>query len=249
LSRAASAASTPTSETSEWVSIRHRVIGRSTPPPDVVDFRIENEVLRWTYPSPPADFVGFRLREQEGQSGEWASATPVHDGLLGVSEFVISRDLHPRSFLLKAVDAAGNESVTAALLIVNLGDALVENVILDEDLKAAGFPGEIRNGTLFLTNLVADDTGGAFWAADTQLFWPGDDAATFWDLVYKQLQYTAAIVPTGAEAPCQVLLEFAVTGESWRTEYALDGVEPFWPSPDSENFWNYRAMVGAGWTP
>lgn len=176
-----------------WTSIRtHTVVGKSTPPPDVPRLFVDTEYFYWSYPSPPADFAGFRIRHRSGSKRLWADATPAHSDLIKGSRFPITSvptGSGIRTVMIKAEDVAGNQSSDVAAVVLNLGDPSVDNVVVTEDLAADGYPGTITNGTVDGTDLEADGVGTDFWYSGLNQFWAGDDDDLFWVGGYKRMNY------------------------------------------------------------
>lgn len=117
---------------SDWASVSFTVVGKSAPPPDVPLLFVEKRVLKWTYPSAPLDLAGFLVRFQNGDRQFWADATPMHEGIVTETIFDVSDFNGTKTFLIKAIDTTGNESLNPAILVQGLGDVPVANVIQEQ---------------------------------------------------------------------------------------------------------------------
>lgn len=163
--------------------------GRRPLPGNVETFAITNGVLSWS-PVVSADLAGYVIWFQYGENPTWSNAAPLHEGVITQSPF--KPELIPPSvctLLIKAVDSAGNESENAASIVANLGDVIVENVILTYDDKAAGFPGQKTNCAVVGGNLLANDTGGVYWLDDDAAHY-SRTAEAYWATVsYAPLEY------------------------------------------------------------
>ena len=107
---------------SGWVTREaYFVIGKTLPPPDPTNLRLNGDQLTWLYPNAPPDFPGFVVRAQVGVRSSWADAMPLHDGVVTQSRFLLFADTGVRTYLVKAVDTTWDESVGAAALSVNRG--------------------------------------------------------------------------------------------------------------------------------
>lgn len=223
-------------ETSGWALVNgHTVVGKTTPPPDVVTLVYESGRLRWTYPAPPLDLDGFLVRAHAGNHAAWDSATPLHDGVIGETGFSLARDSGMRTYLVKAVDVAGNESASPAYIVINLGDAPIDNAVATIDLRADGFPGTITNGSIVGGDLVADSTT-FFWIDDAAPFWK-NDAATFWPTdTFTELTYMFRYTPPVEHLAGKIRLALTVAADFWRVEYRRDVQTAFWKN-DAEPFW------------
>lgn len=228
--------------------VTHTVVGKTTPPPDVPTARIEAGVLRWTYPDPPRDFAGFVVRHVAGGRALWGRASRAHDDLLKDTTLDVSALPDGlRTLMIKGVDVAGNESVTPAVVVQDLGDTLVENVIATQDKAAAGYPGTVTGATRSGGSILADTTGTDFWSDDDDAdFWSDNLAASFWDADYQRLVYETQVLPDRDQTPAQLKLTHDIQGDPWEIEYRTfgdgqfwdraDGIA-FWPADDSANFW------------
>lgn len=123
------------------------IVGKRNPPPDVLRARIDGGTfLRWDYPNPPRDMAGFYVRTVYGVNVDWEAAIAAHPGILRTGELNVSEfRTGTRTFLIRAVDTSGNLSVNAARVIIGLGDALVQNILLKVDEKDLGWVGTRTN--------------------------------------------------------------------------------------------------------
>lgn len=231
--------------TSDWNNFSHRVVGRSAKPPSVERMYRSGNVLSWPYPNPPADFEGFLIRANYGTSQDWGMGRPLHNGLITSGTFDISGLSGTQTILVKAVDASGNESETAASVTIDLGDLYVANVINTQS-EAPAFTGTITNGTISGGDLVADLIASPlFWGDDSSLYW-GDNVDLYWLVsTYSEMSYTASFTPTSDQLNDAILRISAVVTGTYSIDYrvatSLDfwGVagDPFWGS-DTVAFWD-----------
>ncbi len=246
--------------TSEWVTHRETVTGLASLPPSIDRMFREGDYLYWQYADPPLDFAGFRVKANYGSSTNWSSARNLHSGLLSASRFDISSLDGTQTIMVKAVDVAGNESESAAVVTINLGDPITANLLLTQS-EAPTFAGEKSGGTVVSNELLADtDTDPLFWGADSALFWPASGAATFWPTVtYAEMSYVASYDPTSGHLGATVRLSLDVTGE-YQVDYreatspafwGLDAstfwgsdADPFWPDSDVGDWTTWPGQLG-----
>lgn len=216
---------------SAWAYIdAHLVVGKTTMPPDVTTVVLEGDRLRWVYDDPPPDLDGFLVRFRPGTSRLWDSATPAHLHVIKTTDFQIFRQGGTWTFLVKAVDVAGNESANAYGATINLGEVLVDNILITQDHRALGWPGTITNATIFGGDLVAN-TSVPFWTTDSTPMWPLTDASLFWNDPVLEMIYQFSFAPSIDDLDASVKIELAASGD-WRLEYQLDSTEIMW-DPDS----------------
>jgi predicted phage tail protein len=135
-----------TGKTSIWTERYNQVvIGTATLPPDVTGLALNAGILSWVYPVKPVDFNGFVVRYCNGDVDNWEIAQPAHDGLLAMSSLPIA-DLADgqKTFLVKAVDTAGNESANAASLykdfgLVDIGTEVYQKVYARKVARPRGY--------------------------------------------------------------------------------------------------------------
>lgn len=148
-----------------WTALRtETVIGKGTPPPNVINARVDGNTLAWTLPSFPLDLDGFLVRSRFGTRVNWSDGQPAHEGVLTESVFDI-RQLPAglQTIMIKAVDTEGNESVSPGVVKINLGDPVLDNILFTEDHEALGWPGTITGGSVVGTDIEADSTT-LFWS-------------------------------------------------------------------------------------
>lgn len=228
-----------------WSVLPHFVVGKTEPPPDVTEFLIKSRQLSWM-PVFALDLAGYQIRFNYGQNTAWGTAQPLHTGLINASPWM-PQLLPPDqvTLMIKAQDTTGNQSSNAAVIVANLGDVIVDNLILTYDDKAAGFPGTKTNSVVSAGSLLANDSGGLFWGADNSDFW-GADAAQFWPTAsYLGLEYATAYNVQAAEASSRLTLGATVLGESYLLQYRFDTSGPAWGA-DADFYWG--ADAGLFWT-
>lgn len=219
------------SDTSDpWTATvtRHVVVGKTAPPTDVSSLFVEetaNNTRRfiWTHSGQDIDLAGFRVKANRGQNTAWAGALALHTGLITESSFeTFAVNAGTWTVMVKAVDTTGNESLNAAVAVVNLGDAIEQNLIQTSDYRAVGFPGTIINGAVDGDgSLLADDTGDFMWATSGIPFWSDDadpmwldqnalmfsgdgvgmwtaDDLLMWTAIFPELRYTDTFTPIAA---------------------------------------------------
>jgi len=228
--------------TSGWTSGTVTVVGKTEPPADIVEIRSNAGVLTWDYPNPPADLAGFKVRYQTGNYNFWPSGIDAHSGLLAAGQFDASSLVNGTiTFMVKAVDTSGNESVNPAVVIANIGSYIVDNVIINYDVKAAGFPGTITSGVISFGNLEGPSTGlywntdpnARFWETNTAPFWPVDTFAdVLWSFTY---------MPEGDVLGSTMSIAATIIGAPWSLKYRELGASLYWPSDEGETFWSGAA--------
>jgi hypothetical protein len=250
--------------TSDWVTIAaHTVIGKTTKPADIGTLVLEGRWLRWAYPTPPQDLAGFRVREHAGLNITWATAQPLHGETdpanqtpITETQFLIPLKGGVRTYLVKAVDVAGNESAAPAIVThdfgelsfeTEFGDEVPGNLILSTDLKAAAFPGTVTNGAIVGGNLKANDNGALFWTGDTQSLWTQDNA-TFWVVLYLEMTYEFTVIPDSDKLDALLTLAATITAGSHTIDYHPDIQSFFWTG-DAAPFWSSDSTLFWGTAP
>lgn len=230
-------------------------------PSDVVSLTLHGDQFNWPL-VPDVDVIGYHLRFAYGSVPSWESATPLHEGY--VTDTPWRPVVLPRgevSFLIKAIDAAGLDSVNATTITKQLDDDAVTNVLEEFDRAAAGFPGIKTNGTV--------DGFGHLIADGATLMWNANDSTPMWDAVgstlmwgaasFEEMIYEDSVTAQGALLPSRMFIEHEALGNPFTVEFRDSGPDPMWSAgtdadfmfpagTDAESMWgpfpDYQAWLG-----
>lgn len=241
---------------SAWVQPPyHIVIGKTEPPADVMQFVIKGARLFWTAVA-DIDVAGYRVRYQPGTTRNWGRGLPMHEGLLTASPFDMPvRPPGVHSIMIKAVDTTGNESANPAVIITDLGDAIVANVVETFDLKAAGFVGTKTDCSVAGGDLVADVLSSPLmWNPNSGTnLWADVSATLMWaTTMYRAMSDVESVTTTAALAGSRMTIAHTITGDPWSIEYrensakrlwGLDDAALMWGADDSLLFWDDPAWL------
>lgn len=205
-------------------------------PPDVPTLVLEGDRLRWNYPNPPRDLAGFVVRFRPGTSLAWESATPAHNGVLLATDLQIFRRQGIQTFLVKAVDTFGNESVTAKHVTVSFDAAETENIVIATDHRALGWPGTVSGASLISGDLRAD-ASAVFWTSDTAVMWSSNPTTTMWTAAYSGMTYEVTIQPTADLLDAMLKLPITMAGE-WAIEYLPESSALMWSANSGTPMWS-----------
>lgn len=231
-----------TGEVSQWTApLQHQVIGKTSPPPDVETLVIEGLRLRWAYDTPPRDLAGFLVRQRAGTNRDWDTATPSHVQIIATTDFTILKPNSVMTYLVKAVDVSGNVSANAAAVTVNYGDMLLDNVIVQIDHRALGWPGTKTNGTVVANDLKASSST-PYWTADSDLAWPLADGDLYWSGSFLEMTYEFSTAPTTDILDAVMKIEIVAQGE-WTFEYRADSSALMWNADSSVLMWSANSAT------
>ena len=223
----------------------YRVIGKTTPPPDQpnnVDYEPASNVIKWFYDAAhgvtvPADYDGHELRMHWGNNEDWNQALVLGQRIQGGRFDVggLARGL--KTFMLKAVDVAGNyQAGPAAVIKLNFGDVDISNIVMDVPQHPT-FAGIKTNCYVSGGKLRSQDDGSKFWKTALAKFWNSDTAAKFWTVNYVAGEYIWEYTPSiNEQKPFKVLVDASITGP-YVLEYQTVGKRLFWDG-GSRPFWN-----------
>lgn len=159
------------------------VTGKSNPPPDVDSFTVVRMAdgtrrFAWTLEEQPLDLRGYRIRYAIGTVFDWATAMPLHKGILTRSP-IETNDLAAGTYTfgIVAEDTSANQSANPLTITATLGDPRLRGVLLQHYSHDEGWPGTLSAGNIDLNNVLTD---GASWDTlpDT---W--DALASSWDAI------------------------------------------------------------------
>lgn len=228
--------------TSAWVEVlSHEVIGKTTPPPDVTNLVVEGDRLRWSYDAPPLDLGGFFVRYRSGSSRDWDSAIPAHGQAIMTTDFQVYRQSTVATYLVKAVDVAGNLSTNAATVTVNFTEDLISNIVLEVDHDLLGFPGTKTGCTVIGGDLKADSSG-PFWTADTDPAYPMGASDLYWVGAFGEMSYEFSYAPPSHLLDAILRIAITATGE-YKIEYRPDSGASMWNTVPSTLMWNANAST------
>lgn len=244
-----------TPDTKYWVKVISTLNGRASSgtvtgpisagydslPPDVN--ALHHELLAnnhrrfwWDFTYPDInDIAGFKLKYTPNGNIGWDSALPLHEGLVTAQPFETDMLRQGAATVqIKAVDNAGNESANVAMLSINLGDVLLENVLYSKDLTANSWGDVTHDG-------YVDTTTGALKAEETSAMWSGPNNAMWSNpndpMWVSQFKSFTATYSFAAPAAGQFWIDLAVTGPL-NISYSVNGGVKF---PYTQ-----KVMVSAG---
>ena len=234
----------------QTLSASAQVYGKTLPPENVQGFTTDpladRFTLRWNSVS-DIDLAGYQIRWINGDSRDWGQAAPIHEGLIVSSPYIsVVRPTGYGTLMIKAVDTSGNYSVTPAAIVLDLGDARVDNVILTVDVAGQGFPGTLTNCQVIDGAILADEQG---------TMWNPNEAASMWHLeadpMWRTATYFAMSYDFIVDAPAQsagsnLTLPATISGDSWTVQYRRLGASKMW-SGDPQAMWHDPADTM--WTP
>ena len=228
---------------SDWTTATGVVVlGKTAPPPDVGTLYIDNGVLSWSYASAPIDLAGFVVRAHQGDRATWADAVALHAGVVTASRFDVTDQMYSqRTFLVKAVDTSGNYSANAAAVLLNLGDPIINNVILTHN-EAPGWNGYVGNWTVNVSDQLEAEQIGVFYNAGSSIFYNQTSTALFYDDEYERLDYEFEYIVDAADVGAQITLSALVNdADSYRFGY----VPPSLPFPGFSGSVGYLEFPGS----
>jgi hypothetical protein len=242
---------------SDWgIQVMHQVIGKTEPPPDMENLNIAGDVLTWSLPRRVPDLSGFIFRFHYGTNFDWGSAAPLHTGVITESPYqLVSRPGGNVTIMGKAIDTSGNESVTPASIVTDLGDPPIANIIEQVDFKALGWPGNPadQSGWTLVAGDLKANALDSFYGTDNQAFY-GAETLPFYDAVaYGQMVYVSdQVAISSALAGSKLTLQTETEGIDLTIDYRLSGPGAFYGQdgdffygPDADPFYE-----GAGeWLP
>jgi len=212
---------------SAWATVAgHTVVGKTTPPPNLDGLYRQGNKVCWLYDNPPLDLAGYRVRVLSGQTRNWNKGAdyPSPGAILTERNISIeSLGASVTTIMVRPVDVAGILSAATSFLVLNLGEYSPDNLVLADDIKAAGFPGTITRAAIDEDgNLTADDTGEVYLPDDDALYLPQSTAA-YLPLNYEDAEYEFSYVPDGEAVPGVLYLSSKISGDGWMIEYRRRG--------------------------
>jgi len=241
----------PAGLTSDWTLLSSVfVFGKTLPPPDVTTLMLDGQkVLRWSYLAPPLDFSHFIIKSWFGDvpDSDWGIPTTIFGIPLGAlthvstsANQIIIESSTPgiRTFMVKAVDMQGNESLNPARLVADIAPLELENVLETMDYRVEGWPGyegfaEVDDGDLVA--LHANDQ--LMWVGTDPLWTDDEEDPLFWGSSWSQLIYFVAFVPLSGTQGSRLFVEIETQNLNYILMYTENpspaGLGDFVPFPGS----------------
>lgn len=242
---------------SDWSpQVVHQVIGKTEPPPNIENLSISGSILSWSLPRRVPDLAGFVFRFHYGNSLDWNSAAPLHNGLITESPYdLVSRPGGVVTIMGKAQDTSGNQSLATANIVMNLGDPPIANVLEQWDFDALGWPYDASESSGW-TIVSGDPTANAldsFYGTDDQSFYGGETEPFYEASAYGQMVYVTPSVSINSVLAGSIMTLMAeAVGVDLTIEYRLSGPGSFY-GPDTDSFYDADAdpFYGppGGWMP
>lgn len=222
---------------SDWTTpVAHSVVGKTTPPPNVADLRIDGRVLSWPAVSVP-DLAGYVIRWARGTVADWTVMVPAHSGVLTASPFELgAAPTGQVSVAIKAVDTGGRESEQATFVFSDIGDPPVRLGLASYSHRANSWPGDRYGAVVSGGDLLAPaDTSLPMWSAEPMTaMWLAAEAPMWPSVVWPALAYECDV--TFAAPPANARVLFNVRGEGAPMRLLLRPIAPFW-SNDGSLMW------------
>jgi hypothetical protein len=202
----------------------------AAPPSSVASLALQGRTFSWP-PIGDVDVAGYRIRFHYNNRTSWDDANELHAGLLTQSPSTFQElPADVITYLIKAVDAADIESITAAAVTVDHrnfspeGDPLVANVVETFDFDALGWSGTITGGTIISGDVKANSTTSFYGAEDTAPRYGSDGASFYAQDAFSELTYESpAFMVSAALAGSRMTLDYVLSGDPLYIEYRLTG--------------------------
>jgi len=215
---------------SPWtVPVAHTIVGKTSLPPDVTTLFVNVQAdgtreFVWTLDNPPPDLDGFVMKFKAGGSGTWANAAVLHTGVIKASPFETNQLASGQyTFLIKAVDTAGNESQNAKAVISTIGDPRLGGALIQINCQALEWPGVKTDCTVDQNTLYLEANGTKTWAdfATDAIEWV-DWTGGFNRVPENPIQYEHGGIDVGAIVSFTPLVTFQGRGTPTITEAHSD---------------------------
>lgn len=237
----------------------------TTPPENVEAVTVEGNKIVFSR-STALDLDGYRIRFHYGLNTNWETAAPLHEGL------VLDSPYEPNSlpagtvtFLVKAVDWSKNESLVPATTTINLGDALVDNVISIYNYETDAYAGTVTGASIDGSGNLAATNNNDFYGTDGAVFY-GNSDDDFYVLTYDPVEWVSEYyLPSALAIGQKMTLDFDIIGGAYSVYYRVIGTADFYGT-DSADFygtaddffygdlesiswqaWRGQALIEQGW--
>lgn len=205
-----------------WIEQNFLVLGKLAPPPNVDQLFIADGELAWNYPSAPVDLAGFKIRYHGSDRKTWSDATALHSGIVTSSPFNVSKYTSGTvTFLIKAVDTSGAESITPAFVTVNIQEADSQNALLVRDMKTtpAQWSATVVQGIVNQDSEIEATSVSGFYGSDESVFYNEDETEPFYQAQYNAVIYDVDIAVDPADLGSSLVFNYQTPGFAATLEY------------------------------
>lgn len=235
--------------TSAWSTpVRHKVIGRTTPPPAPDGVFLSGYSISIRQSNRPLDVVGHKVFMAMDENDDISMSLELTNPYTTTGTF----DLTPwagraRAIFVRTVDELGLLS-DPVRIVVNLGEVLPDNVLFEFSEREREWNGEITGGYVAGNTLFADESTYLWLQVDDAPLWQQDDALPLWPSgAAKTLVYIWQVnIPAGYAGARVLVLPDAVSGRLQKLEFRHYKEPPLWPQDDAAYLWPQpEVSVGA----
>ncbi|WP_304021697.1 TipJ family phage tail tip protein [Desulfovibrio piger] len=227
-------------KTSPWSAVvRHRVVGRTTPPPQPSVVYLDGYVLKIEQSLSPLDVVGHEIWMAFDEHDPFGYALKISTPYVTDRKFDLSAYAgRARQVFVRTVDEIGLTSEPVRL-VVNLGDIQPNNVLIQISERDDNvWHGELDGG--FISgNALLSKTKTSLWQQDQDaVLWQNGDTSPLWATgIVDQLVYAWTIDIRTAYAGARVLvLPEIITGKLRALEMRNFQIPNLWPD-DASALW------------
>lgn len=226
--------------TSAWSTpVRHKVIGRTTPPPAPSDVFLNGYSIRIEQLNRPLDVVGHKIFMAMDEDDDISMSLELTNPYTTTGTF----DLTPwagraRAIFVRTVDELGLLS-DPVRIVVNLGDVLPDNVLFELSEREREWNGEITGGYVSGDTLFADENAYLWPQGDDAPLLQQDNALPLWPSgTAETLVYMWQVdIPAGYAGARVLVLPDAVSGRLQRLEFRHYKEPYLWPQDDTAYLW------------
>lgn len=226
--------------TSAWSTpVRHKVIGRTTPPPAPDGVYLNGYSISIRQLNRPLDVVGHKVFMAMDEDDDISMALELTNPYTTTGTF----DLTPwagraRAIFVRTVDELGLLS-DPVRIVVNLGDVLPDNVLFEFSEREREWSGEITGGYVTENRLFADESAYLWPQNDDAPLWQQDDSLPLWPSgAAETLVYMWQVdIPTGYAGARVLVLPDVVSGRLQKLEFRHYKEPPLWPQDDAAYLW------------
>ena len=226
--------------TSAWSTpVRHKIIGRTTPPPAPDGVFLSGYSISIRQSNRPLDVVGHKVFMAMDEDDDISMALELTNPYTTTGTF----DLTPwagraRAIFVRTVDELGLLS-DPVRIVINLGDVLPDNVLFEFSERQRDWSGEITGGYVARDTLFADESAYLWPQNDDAPLWQQDNALPLWPSgTAETLVYMWQVdIPAGYAGARVLVLPDAVSGRLQRLEFRHYKEPYLWPQDDAAYLW------------
>lgn len=234
----------------KWSSaVRHKVIGRTTPPPAPAAVYLDGYVLKIIQQETPLDLVGHEVWMGFDEDDPFSYALKISTPYVTNQQFDLTAYAgRARQVFVRTIDEIGLTS-DPVRLVIDLGEAMPSNILFQiSERDDNNWSGTLEGGYIYTDNLFSATKTALWQQENSSRLWQQTNNASLWaNGVAEILVYTWTVEIPSEYSGARVFIQPDIVVGSIRSIemrifrspdlWEQDNTSSLWPMDDGDNLW------------